>query len=587
MAVELVKGVALLLALALLHKYILRFSRGFTTLSNMLSGFLFGGMCIVVMSVPLVLSPGVIFNPRSVILGMSGLFAGVPGAVICAAFAGGYRFILGGDGMQIGIATIVMCAAAGLLFRYLVQRRWVDTSPLTLLAFGFLIHLGEVALFTQLPPPIARHVLSTVAVPLILTFTPAVLLLGLLLRDNERAIRLSAELKAQKDKAIHARDELAAALTTLRHKQELIDRHAIFSETDKQGKIVTINDLFCEISGYSRGQLIGQDHRILNSGHHPKDFFADMWRTISTGNVWRGDIKNRRADGSEYWVKSTILPVRDESGAVSGYASIRTDITEDRQRQKMAEDARNEANEANAAKSNFIATMSHELRTPLNAIIGFSEMMRHEAFGPIGHDKYREYLDDIFNSGQALKGMVDDILDITKLDLRTYEFHDETYDPVQYSREIARRFLPGTSAKEITIAVEASDDFPATLTLDKKVQQHVLNNLLSNAIKFTPDGGTIRVAWSVEHGGSIVCTVSDTGTGMPEETLSKLGEPFLVTENPNVSKRADEGVGLGFYITKSLVEARGGTVEVRSALNEGTEVRLVFPIEVMAKRQPS
>lgn len=563
MVLELTQGLSPLLALALFHKYTLQFANANRRLSHALTGLLFGSLCVVVMSIPLEVGPGIFFDPRSVILSLAGLFSGLIGSVIAASMAAAYRIWLGGSGMHVGITVIVMCTLAGLAFRYLVHKKIATISATSLLAFGLLVHLFGLAIFMELPPRIADVVMSDLALPILLFFSCGVLILGLLLRDNENTRLLNAELSKN--------------LAVLQHKQNLIDEHAIFSETDKHGRIVAANDLFCSISGYAREELIGRDHRLLNSKHHGRDFFEGMWTEITAGRPWSGVIKNQRKDGSEYWVKSTILPAKNDKGDITGYASIRTDFTEDRLREKEMETARNTALEANAAKSNFIATMSHELRTPLNAIIGFSDMMKQEAFGPLGNDKYREYIDDIRYSAGALKTMVEDILDMAKIDLATYQFSNENFDVVSYSEEIVRRFTPDLQVKKIQPTINVSANFPRTLCGDKKVQLHIFNNLISNAIKFTPQGGTIDIDWSLSDDGKIMCSISDTGSGISPQILEKLGQPFISTDNPHQAKDDKEGVGLGFYISKSLVEARGGHVKVASVLGKGTRVSLIYP----------
>jgi signal transduction histidine kinase len=247
------------------------------------------------------------------------------------------------------------------------------------------------------------------------------------------------------------------------------------------------------------------------------------------------------------------------------------------ERQNEAIAARNAALEADAAKSNFIATMSHELRTPLNAILGFSDVIRQEIMGPLGHHKYREYIEDIHFSAEALKEMVDDVLNISRVDLNGFEFHDEEYDIVAHSDSIVRRFMPIAKNRNIQLLTTVDEDFPRFLVGDPRVQQHIQNNLLSNAIKFSRDGGTVRIAFQTAGAEEIMISISDSGHGMSEDLIERLGEPFLRENKPHIAKGTQDGVGLGFYITKSLVEARGGRIEVESELGVGTVVRAIYP----------
>jgi PAS domain S-box-containing protein len=204
----------------------------------------------------------------------------------------------------------------------------------------------------------------------------------------------------------------AQALRELNDVKAAIDEHAIVAITDPKGKIAYVNDKFCAISKYSREELLGKDHRIINSGFHPKEFIRSIWQTISDGRVWKGEIKNKAKDGTFYWVDTTIVPYLGEDGEPLQYIAIRADITE-RKRNEQAlqetivelESAKSAAEIANLAKSDFLSSMSHELRSPVNAILGFAQLI--ESASPLPTDSQKESIAQILLAGGHLLKLID------------------------------------------------------------------------------------------------------------------------------------------------------------------------------------
>ncbi|GAA0792652.1 PAS domain-containing protein [Marinobacterium sediminicola] len=192
-----------------------------------------------------------------------------------------------------------------------------------------------------------------------------------------------------------------------------LNHHAIVSITDAQGRITYVNDLFCEISGYNREELLGKTHSLVKSDVHDPAFYQDMWRTITSGQLWKGEVCNRRKDGSFYWVESTITPFMDDQGKPYQFVSIRTDITRMKEHERELIAARNEAERANRAKSQFLSSMSHELRTPMNAILGFGQLMEYDNDLPTEH---KESVHEILKAGRHLLDLINEILDLAKVE---------------------------------------------------------------------------------------------------------------------------------------------------------------------------
>jgi signal transduction histidine kinase len=232
------------------------------------------------------------------------------------------------------------------------------------------------------------------------------------------------------------------------------------------------------------------------------------------------------------------------------------------------------AEAANRTKSEFLANMSHELRTPLNAIIGFSEVIQRAIVGPLS-ERYRAYGADIFNSGTHLLGLINDILDLSKLEAGQFELHEEDID-LREAIEASMR-LVGPQAEKSKIHLSKAIDESLTLIRadDRRIRQ-VLINLLSNAVKFTPEGGKIRVA-SFRTPGGLAIAVSDTGIGMASEEIPKALEEFGQIDSK--ISRQYAGTGLGLPLAKHLIELHGGTLTIKSAVNVGTTVTIVLPHE--------
>jgi two-component system cell cycle sensor histidine kinase PleC len=251
-------------------------------------------------------------------------------------------------------------------------------------------------------------------------------------------------------------------------------------------------------------------------------------------------------------------------------------IGELEQAKAISDEARRRAEAANIAKSRFLAQMSHELRTPLNAILGFSEVMKSEVFGTHAVPAYREYSSDIHNSGVHLLGLINEILDLSRIEAGRYELNEESVSLVAIVEDCHHLLKLRASNRGITIHEVFESGLPR-LWADERAIRQICLNLLSNAIKFTPQGGEIwlKVGWTVSGGQYI--SVKDTGAGIPEEEIPIVLASF--GQGSNSIKSAEQGAGLGLPIAKSLVDLHGGTFALKSKLRIGTEVIVTFPPE--------
>ena len=269
--------------------------------------------------------------------------------------------------------------------------------------------------------------------------------------------------------------------------------------------------------------------------------------------------------------RATIVDLRKSQQALERQTAELADLAE-----KYAEE-KTRAEEANAAKSKFLANMSHELRTPLNAIIGFSEIMESGMFGPLGAEKYIEYSRDIRESGQYLLDVINDILDMSKIEAGGIRLSPETVELDSLLADCIR--VVSTRASEKRLAIEAEVEPGIRLNADRRALKQITLNLLSNAVKFTPDGGAVAVQGRL-RGKAVIIGIKDNGIGIPRQALQKLGRPFEQVES-QLTKR-HQGSGLGLAIAKSLVELHGGAMRIRSRLGRGTLVIVRLPADAAA-----
>ncbi len=363
--------------------------------------------------------------------------------------------------------------------------------------------------------------------------------------------------------------------------------------TNPTGAIVYANRRFCESSGYALEEVIGENPRVLKSGKTSEQEYAELWSTITSGGTWHGEFRNRRKDGVLYWERAAISPILDDHGRISYFLAVKEDISDEKamafelvQANKDLQEtvdrleiAREEAARADNAKSEFLAAMSHELRTPLNAILGFSEVIEKRIMGDDAMDIYAGYAGDIHNAGKHLLALVDDILDLSKIEAGRMTIAEAPVDIGRLVSEVTRMTEGRLASRDLRLDLPPPGSFP-WLRADERMVRQMLMNLLSNAIKFTSPGGSvaIRPDFRFDTGG-VDIIVRDTGRGMSADEVAQVGVPFLQSSNPHHAQADDKGTGLGLALVHRMMALHGGELVVTSELGEGTTVRLRFPPE--------
>lgn len=346
--------------------------------------------------------------------------------------------------------------------------------------------------------------------------------------------------------------------------------------TDTNGIIEYVNPKIVEMTGYKESEILYKTPRVFKSGLTQPEIYSDLWTTIMAGNEWHSEVVNKHKNGRLFWEYLKIFPVRGRTGEIRNFVAIKEDITDRKRAEEEIVAAKNDAENANEAKSTFLANMSHELRTPLNAIMGFSETMQMKVMGPLGNKKYEEYVAFIHNSAGHLRQLIDQILDLSKVEAGKQEVKETEIDvhtlfntSLSLVNELARK-------AEIRLDGSVDDNVPRLLA-DERMMKQVLLNILSNAIKFTPKGGIVQLTAYLSDDDRLTMEVSDTGIGISADDYDKAFSVFGQIEN--IESRSHEGSGLGLPISRRLIELHKGELDLESTLGEGTVVKITFPAD--------
>jgi PAS domain S-box-containing protein len=361
---------------------------------------------------------------------------------------------------------------------------------------------------------------------------------------------------------------------------------------DPQGRYLMVNRHFAQQFRRSEEDLIGRFATEIFRPELASRLTQQVEETARSGRPQTYDMRVPDINGSLRDYMLVRFPIFDQDGSLLAVGSIATEITERKRleaalreqaevRERLAENyarQREVAETANRAKSEFLAHMSHELRTPLNAIIGFADMIAGRMLGPESA-KYFEYAQDISGSAHHLLGVINDILDVSKIESGRFELELQQHDPRDLVDDSLRLVRGRAREARLQLANALPEDLPPML-VDARAVKQILINLLSNAVKFTPGGGSVTVEGRATEDGGIALTVSDTGIGIAEENLERVFEPFWQAD---AGIRRSEGSGLGLNICRKLIDLHGGSISVASTPQQGTRVTVRFPATCVLK----
>lgn len=366
-------------------------------------------------------------------------------------------------------------------------------------------------------------------------------------------------------------DDLRAATGLLRQIREALDSSALVSVTDVSGIITYTNDNFCRISKYSREELLGQNHRIIKSGLHPKEYYVDMWRTIVQGNVWKGEFCNKAKDGSLYWVYATIFPFLGEDGKPESYMGIRHDITDRKKIELALAEQSEELRRSNAALGEFDHVVAHELKTPLTVIKMAAENLVSAGLGPLNQIQ-ENVVGMIDKNVDQLVVTINTLLKLAQLGMAGSGVAVHNMGTKRHVGSVIQSLQPVARERNIVLREEIQEGFP-DVKGSPEVFSEVLSNLIGNAIRYAAREVVVEARAIPKW---IQFSVRDDGPGIPKELHPRLFEKFS-SDNKSQSPMF-RGNGLGLYICKGLVSHMGGKIWVESDEVKGTCFYFTLPM---------
>ncbi|OIP91389.1 MAG: hypothetical protein AUK26_06980 [Syntrophaceae bacterium CG2_30_58_14] len=557
----LINNITLIISLSILYRFIVRRWKYGSRTGQAISGFLFGAVAVVGMMNPLIISPGLIFDGRSIIISIAGFIGGWITALIAALMGIIYRTWLGGPGGIMGVSVIASSAAIGIAYHYIRRRSPHVIAPLHLIGFGIIVHTCMLALTMTLPSDMKYKVLSNIAIPVILIYPLGTLLVGIVLLELESRIRTEDALRESEEK----------------YRMIIENIEDGYHEVDIKGNFTFVNESICKMIGYEREELLGMNNRPYADKENARKVYQTYKQVYLTGKpVKNFEWQIIRKDGVRRDVEVSISLIRDSEGQPTGFRGIARDITD---RRRAEEEKRIlEERLQHADKMEAIGTLAggiaHDFNNLLMGIQGYASLTLLDLDPSDPHYERLKRIEEQVQSGA----------DLTKQLLgfaRGGRYEVKPADMNDILEKSSAMF--GRTKKEISIHRKYGKDL-CTVEVDRGQMEQAFMNLYVNAWQAMPGGGEIyletenvlfdnvqAISYSVTPGKYVKISITDTGTGMDEKTRERIFDPFFTT------KKMGRGTGLGLATVYGIIKGHKGMITVYSEPGHGTTFNIYLP----------
>ena len=394
--------------------------------------------------------------------------------------------------------------------------------------------------------------------------------------SNTKLLASNKELEEQKE-------ELSATLQMVEHlnaqlqaQNNTLNKIAIVSITDLEGHIISVNENFCDVSGFSRDELLGNNHNILNSGEHSTQDFSKMWKTINDGNTWRGELKNKKKTGEYFWADTAIAPILNDEGNPKQFFSVQFEITKRKNYLDQLASKRLELEDLNKLKDKLLSIVSHDFRSPLNSLRGTLTLFLR---GAISNEELSMLTESLVEKLDNTYNLLENLLNWAKSQMQGMKVYMKEIDLQVISKDCIDLLTPIADKKLVTI--KSNIIAPISAFADNEMVKLVIRNLMSNAIKFTTAGNEITVDAMIDEG-IVTVSIKDDGLGISNEDQDKL----FKLENFSTSGTSNErGMGLGLLLCKDFVEKNNGKIWFESELQKGSTFFFSLPVKEPIEQQ--